>query len=102
MRTAISDAVMNTKHALGFLAAGVLMKLIPAVWPAWFPPTAADGGNASATWLMCMGLVLAVIGGGFLLKHWIFPSILRTGAYRAPARARFRLKQGGLSVARRG
>lgn len=86
---------MNTKHALGFLAAGVLMKLIPSVWPDGFHPTAADGSNASAMWLTCMGIVLAVIGGGFLVKHWIAPSILRTGAYRAPARtARLQWKAG--------
>jgi phosphate/sulfate permease len=53
---------MNTAHALGFFALGLVMLLIPVVAPGSFPGHGPDGSNAQALWLAVMGGVQLAIG----------------------------------------
>src|SRR2546430_872252 len=43
--------IMKIGNAFGFIFYGVLMGLLPAVAPTWFPPTAIDGSSGRALWL---------------------------------------------------
>lgn len=78
---------MNTKSALGFLAVGIAMKILPGLEPSWFPPNGPDGSNAGALWLMWMGMIEAAIGAGYLIRSNFLPMVRRLGAYRAQSRA---------------
>ena len=74
---------MNTKNALGFLLVGVLMKALPGLEPHAFTHLGPDGTSAAATWVVCMGLIIASLGGLYLIKHHAWPSLKRVAAYRA-------------------
>jgi hypothetical protein len=79
---------MNTKNALGFLVIGVLMRALPSFQPHWFNHLGPDGTSAAATWVRCMGLIIAALGGLYLIRHHAWPSLMRIAAYRAnPRRA---------------
>ncbi len=73
---------MNTKNALGFLLVGVVMNSLPVLEPHWFAHLGPDGTSASAAWVTCMGLVQALLGGVYLLKHHIWPSLVRSASHR--------------------
>ena len=75
---------MNTKNALGFLFVGVGMNSLPVLEPHWFAHLGPDGTSAAAAWVTCMGLVQALLGGGYLLKHHIWPSLVRMAQRPAP------------------
>jgi hypothetical protein len=74
---------MNTFNALGFLLVGVVMKILPTIEHAHFRRLGPDGTSASATWFVCMGLILAGVGGVHLLTHHIWPSLKRLFSDRA-------------------
>jgi hypothetical protein len=53
------------------------MKLLPAVVPAWFPPTGYDGSNVQALWLTAMGWIEFASGSLYLIIHYVVPKIPR-------------------------
>lgn len=53
---------MKAHDAIGFMGIGTLMTFLPALLPAYFPPTGLDGSNASALWLELMGTLNNLIG----------------------------------------
>jgi len=79
-----NELLMNTKNALGFLVAGVLMKSLPAFAPDWFPGTGLDGSSASAIWLTCMGRIEILIGSYYLVKTQTLLGLKRLAVGRPP------------------
>lgn len=61
---------MNTPNAFGFVALGLLMKLLPQLAPSLVASdnTLAWGESSRALWLAFMGAVLIFTGGAFLLR----------------------------------
>ncbi len=77
---------MNPANALGFLASGALMGLLPRLFPGWFPPNGFDGTSARALWMEAMGLVQGALGATYLVKNYLILPVLRWSASRpAPA-----------------
>src|SRR5690348_12389633 len=68
---------MNTGNAIGFIAFGALMWLLPHVAPAWFPANGVDGSSARALWLQLIGGVEAAIGVGFVFRFEVVPAAIR-------------------------
>jgi hypothetical protein len=62
---------MTKANALGFLALGSVMVLLPTLCPGLFPHTAVDGSSTRALWTGTMGAVqlviaIATLGGGWI------------------------------------
>ncbi|PTY08528.1 hypothetical protein DB347_02815 [Opitutaceae bacterium EW11] len=79
---------MNSFNALGFLALGSVMNALPALTPSLVargPAILADL-TPSAVWLHFMGLVVGLIGGGWLVRESLTQlSLARTAAAEAAA-----------------
>ena len=75
---------MNSIDALGLYGLGIIMRMVPALNPDWFPPTGCDGTSAQAIWLAAMGAVLEVAGISYLLKCRVLPFFLRRAAFERP------------------
>jgi hypothetical protein len=84
---------MNAKNALGFLLVGALMKSLPSLEPHWFHHAGSVGPSAAATWMVCMGLIEAALGGCYLLKHHIWPALRHLVAYRSAPRGEMTLER---------
>lgn len=70
---------MNPFNALGFLALGSLMNALPALAPSLVARGPLLGEmTTGAIWLHFMGIVLGLIGGGWLMREVL--------AYNAAAR----------------
>lgn len=76
---------MNGSNALGFLAFGAVMGLLPRLAPGWFPPNGFDGTSARAIWLEAMGVIQVGLGSSYLVKHYLLLPALRWSAARPPA-----------------
>ncbi len=61
---------MNSANAIGFVALGLAMWLLPSVAPAWFPPAAVDGSSTRALWLEVMGLVQLGCGASYVIHQY--------------------------------
>lgn len=62
---------MNSANAVGFVALGLALWLLPSVAPAWFPHSAVDGSSTRALWLEVMGLVQLGLGASYLLNQYV-------------------------------
>jgi|HubBroStandDraft_6_1064221.scaffolds.fasta_scaffold2904020_1 hypothetical protein len=76
---------MNAKNALGFLAFGAFMSLLPKVAPGWFPPDGVDGTSGRAIWMASMGLVQSALGSCYLARHFAIDPLRRWSETRATA-----------------
>jgi hypothetical protein len=61
---------MNCANASGFFGLGLVMWLLPLLFPGLFPHTAIDGSSTRALWTATMGVVQCALGGFFLLRHF--------------------------------
>ena len=80
---------MKSNDAPGFFVMGTLMTFLPALLPAYFPPTGLDGTNTSALWLEVMGVVNNLVGT-VLIAGSIPAAVARMLAWRMPVRAETR------------
>ena len=76
---------MNSINALGFLALGSLMNALPAVAPSLVDRGAeiSVGMSSGALWLHFMGIVVTLLGGGWLVRF----AFAQLAVVRAPAPA---------------
>src|SRR5476651_973737 len=81
----LKQSNMDPRHGFGFLVIGVLMWMLPALIPAWFPAPLFGGANGQAMWLEGMGVVQILLGGGLVLRHFAIPSLVRWAAVRKTA-----------------
>ena len=68
---------MNTLNALTFGILGLLMEIVPVLFPSWFPRNSADQASARALWLGLMGAVQVAVAAGFLVRAYVFPMVAR-------------------------
>jgi hypothetical protein len=68
---------MNIGNAFGFVGFGLVMWLLPALAPQWFPATSIDGSSARALWIQIMAVVQGAIGAIFLLRLSVLPKFVR-------------------------
>lgn len=61
---------MNSANAIGFVALGLAMWLLPSVAPAYFPHSAVDGSSTRALWLEVMGLFQLGLGLVYLVNQY--------------------------------
>ena len=80
-----SKKSMDPRHGIGFFGLGLLMWLLPAMAPDWFPAPAFGGMNGSALWLEGMGIFQILFGGTLLLRYCAWPWLLRSAAGAKPA-----------------
>ncbi len=80
---------MKSNDAPGFFVMGTLMTFLPALLPAYFPPTGLDGANTSALWLEVMGVVNNLVGT-VLIAGSIPAAVARMLAWRMPLRVEAR------------
>ena len=78
---------MDPRNGFGFFGMGFLMWILPALIPDWFPAGVFGGADAKAMWLEGMGVVQMILGGGLVLRHFVFPALVRAAAARRAAEA---------------
>jgi hypothetical protein len=82
---ASGKGTMNAKNALGFLALGALMGLLPRFFPGCFPIDGVDGSSGREIWMESMGFIQAALGSCYLAKHYAVLPMLRWNATRSAA-----------------
>lgn len=73
---------MTTIQAYAFLALGGVLRLLPLLAPAHFPPNSLDGANTSALWLQFMGWVNGGLGAGYVARLQVLPAVAQVLAWR--------------------
>jgi hypothetical protein len=68
---------MNTLNALTFGILGLVMEIVPLLFPSWFPRNSADQASARALWLGLMGAVQVALAAGFIVRSHVLPVFAR-------------------------
>ena len=68
---------MTACNAIAFSLFGLVMGFLPAIFPAYFPPTGVQDTSTSALWLEFMGTIQGFLGVFFGLRDAVLPSTVR-------------------------
>jgi hypothetical protein len=60
---------MNLPNAIGLLALGILMRMLPIIAPSWVPVDPTLGTSARELWLILTGYVIGGTGAAWLLRE---------------------------------